>query len=145
MKKKLYSLLLLVIVTVLSSCSKNPQSIAFITSVVNVPITLYSAKDSVVLTPLQRTYLTHLDIINNQIIACGSSGWNFSVLEPVVKIGFNDTVLDVLEGYSMFLSEIENYTHSGSIVNGLGERAQVEDSYDYILKTEFLKLITGYN
>ena len=144
MKKIHYSLLLFAIVSFFSSCAKDPLPKAFITSIVNSSVTLYSENDSIVLIPLQRTYLTDIDVVNNQIIACGSSNWYFNILAPVLKIGLNDTILDVLEEHRMFLSEIENYEHSTRISSGSGEKVLIRDDYDYVLKTDFLKEITGY-
>ena len=142
MKKIHFSLLMLAIVVICTSCVREPESLAFITSHVNVPITLYSEKDSVHLVPLQRTYLCHVEVEDGKFVSCMGMYWTFSLFDPVIKIGLLDTIYTVPEQYQMFLSDVDNYMHHLGHSSSSSSPIKYEHScYDYNLRADFIEQI----
>ena len=142
MKKSYFSLLNLAIVVICKSCTSEPQPMAYITSTVNVPITLYGERDTVFLAPLQRTYLCHVDVIDGQFTGVSGVNWIFSILDPVVKIGLSDTIYNVPDQYQYFLKDIDNYMYSISSSSSSSSPVKYESSnYDYTLRADFIKEI----
>jgi hypothetical protein len=142
MKKIHFSLLMLAIVVICTSCVREPESVAFITSHVNVPITLYSEKDSVHLVPLQRTYLCHVEVEDGKFVSCTGMNWTFSLFDPVIKIGLLDTIYTVPEQYQMFLSDVDSYMHHLGYSSSNTSPVKYEHScYDYDLRADFVKQI----
>ncbi|MBQ5388295.1 MAG: hypothetical protein IIU55_04380 [Paludibacteraceae bacterium] len=140
MKKIHFSLLMLAIVVICTSCVKEPQPMAYITSHLNVPITLYSEKDSVFLAPMQRTYLCDVEVENGKFIHCGGINWVFSVFEPIVKIGLLDTIYAVPEQYQKFLADVDSYMYHLSYSSTSSSSVKYESSnYDYYLKADFVE------
>ena len=142
MKKTLFSLLMLAIVVICTSCVREPESVAFITSHVNVPITLYNEKDSVHLVPLQRTYWCHVEVEDGKFIGCTGMNWTFSLFDPVIKIGLLDTIYTVPEQYQMFLSDVDSYMHHLGYSSSSSSPIKYEHScYDYNLRADFVEQI----
>ena len=142
MKKTNFSLLLLAIVVICTSCVREAESVAFITSHVNVPITLYNEKDSVHLVPLQRTYLCHIGVEDGKFVSCTGMNWTFSLFDPVIKIGLLDTIYTVPEQYQMFLSDVDSYMHHLGYISSSSSPVKYEHScYDYDLRADFVKQI----
>lgn len=142
MKKIHFSLLMLAIVVICTSCVREPESVAFITSHVNVPITLYNEKDSVLLVPQQRTYLCHVEVEDGKFIGCTGMNWTFSLFDPVIKIGLLDTIYTVPEQYQMFLSDVDSYMHHLGYSSSSSSPVKYEHScYDYNLRADFVKQI----
>ena len=142
MKKTLFSLLMLAIVVICTSCVREAESVAFITSHVNVPITLYNEKDSVHLVPLQRTYLCHIGVEDGKFVSCTGMNWTFSLFDPVIKIGLLDTIYTVPEQYQMFLSDVDSYMHHLGYISSSSSPVKYEHScYDYDLRADFVKQI----
>ena len=142
MKKIHFSLLMLAIVVICTSCVREPESVAFITSHVNVPITLYSEKDSVHLVPLQRTYLCHVEVEDGKFVSCMGMYWTFSLFDPVIKIGLLDTIYTVPEQYQMFLSDVDSYMHHLGYSSSSSSPVKYEHScYDYNLRADFVEQI----
>ncbi|MBQ9751541.1 MAG: hypothetical protein IJV81_01760 [Paludibacteraceae bacterium] len=142
MKKIHFSLLMLAIVVSCTSCIREPESVAFITSHVNVPITLYNDRDSVHLVPLQRTYLCHVEVEDGKFVGCTGMNWTFSLFDPVLKIGLLDTIYTVPEQYQMFLSDVDNYMHHLGYSSSNSSSIKYEHScYDYTLLPDFVEEI----
>ena len=142
MKKTLFSLLMLAIVVICTSCVREPESVAFITSHLNVPITLYNDRDSVHLVPLQRTYLCHVEVEDGKFIGCTGMNWTFSLFDPVLKIGLLDTIYTVPEQYQMFLSDVDSYMHHLGYSSSSSSPVKYEHScYDYNLRADFVEQI----
>ena len=142
MKKIHFSLLMLAIVVICTSCVREAESVAFITSHVNVPITLYNEKDSVHLVPLQRTYLCHIGVEDGKFVSCTGMNWTFSLFDPVIKIGLLDTIYTVPEQYQMFLSDVDSYMHHLGYISSSSSPVKYEHScYDYDLRADFVKQI----
>jgi hypothetical protein len=142
MKKIHFSLLMLAIVVSCTSCIREPESVAFITSHVNVPITLYNDRDSVHLVPLQRTYLCHVEVKDGKFVGCTGMNWTFSLFDPVLKIGLLDTIYTVPEQYQMFLSDVDNYMHHLGHSSSSSSPIKYEHScYDYNLRADFVEQI----
>lgn len=142
MKKIHFSLLMLAIVVICTSCIREPESVAFITSHVNVPITLYNDRDSVHLVPLQRTYLCHVEVKDGKFVSCTGMNWTFSLFDPVLRIGLLDTIYTVPEQYQMFLSDVDNYMHHLGYSSSSSSPVKYEHScYDYTLLPDFVEEI----
>ena len=142
MKKIHFSLLMLAIVASCTSCIREPESVAFITSHVNVPITLYNDRDSVHLVPLQRTYLCHVEVKDGKFVGCTGMNWTFSLFDPVLKIGLLDTIYTVPEQYQTFLSDVDNYMHHLGYSSSSSSSIKYEHScYDYTLLPDFVEEI----
>ena len=142
MKKIHFSLLMLAIVVSCTSCIREPESVAFITSHVNVPITLYNDRDSVHLVPLQRTYLCHVEVKDGKFVGCTGMNWTFSLFDPVLKIGLLDTIYTVPEQYQTFLSDVDNYMHHLGYSSSSSSPVKYEHScYDYTLLPDFVEEI----
>ena len=142
MKKIHFSLLMLAIVVSCISCIREPESVAFITSHVNVPITLYNDRDSVHLVPLQRTYLCHVEVKDGKFVGCTGMNWTFSLFDPVLKIGLLDTIYTVPEQYQTFLSDVDNYMHHLGYSSSSSSPVKYEHScYDYTLLPDFVEEI----
>ena len=142
MKKIHFSLLMLAIVVICTSCVREPESVAFITSHLNVPITLYNERDSVLLAPHQRTYLCHVEVENGNFVSCTGMNWTFSVIDPVTKIGIGDTIYTIPEQYQMFLSDVDSYMYHIGYSSSSSSLAKYEHScYDYYLKADLIEKI----
>ena len=142
MKKIHFSLLMLAIVVICTSCVREPESVAFITSHLNVPITLYNDRDSVHLVPLQRTYLCHVEVEDGNFVGCTGMNWTFNLWDPVIKIGILDTIYTVPEQYQMFLSDVDNYMHHLGHSSSSSSPIKYEHScYDYNLRADFVEQI----
>ncbi|MBO5361613.1 MAG: hypothetical protein J6A35_01535 [Paludibacteraceae bacterium] len=135
-------MLMLAIVVSCTSCIREPESVAFITSHVNVPITLYNDRDSVHLVPLQRTYLCHVEVKDGKFVGCTGMNWTFSLFDPVLKIGLLDTIYTVPEQYQTFLSDVDNYMHHLGYSSSSSSPVKYEHScYDYTLLPDFVEEI----
>ena len=133
---------MLAIVVSCTSCIREPESVAFITSHVNVPITLYNDRDSVHLVPLQRTYLCHVEVKDGKFAGCTGMNWTFSLFDPVLKISLLDTIYTVPEQYQMFLSDVDNYMHHLGYSSSSSSPVKYEHScYDYTLLPDFVEEI----
>ena len=133
---------MLAIVVSCTSCIREPESVAFITSHVNVPITLYNDRDSVHLVPLQRTYLCHVEVKDGKFVGCTGMNWIFSLFDPVLKIGLLDTIYTVPEQYQTFLSDVDNYMHHLGYSSSSSSPVKYEHScYDYTLLPDFVEEI----
>lgn len=133
---------MLAIVVSCTSCIREPESVAFITSHVNVPITLYNDRDSVHLVPLQRTYLCHVEVKDGKFVGCTGMNWTFSLFDPVLKIGLLDTIYTVPEQYQTFLSDVDNYMHHLGYSSSSSSSIKYEHScYDYTLLPDFVEEI----
>ena len=142
MKKIHFSLLMLAIVVICTSCVREPESVAFITSQFDVPVTLYNEKDSVLLAPHQRTYLCHVEVENGNFVSCTGMNWTFNLCDPVIKIGILDTIYTVPEQYQMFLSDVDNYMHHLGHSSSSSSPIKYEHScYDYNLRADFVEQI----
>ena len=142
MKRSYFSLLMLAIVVSCTSCVREPESVAFITSHLNVPITLYNDRDSVHLVPLQRTYLCHVEVEDGKFVGCTGMNWTFNLCDPVIKIGILDTIYTVPEQYQMFLSDVDNYMHHLGHSSSSSSPIKYEHScYDYNLRADFVEQI----
>ena len=111
MKKSYFSLLMLAIVVICTSCTREPLSMVFITSNINVPITLYgerdtsrvhSENDSILLIPGERIFLCTVEVQDGQFVSVSDAA--YSLFTPVVKIGLLDTIYEVPQEYRMFLN-----------------------------------------
>ena len=144
MKRSYFSLLMLAIVVICTSCAREPQPMAYITNTSDVAITLYGdrEKDSVVLSPWQRTYICDVDVIDGKFAGSSGHNWMFSVFTPVTKIKRLDTMYEVPEQYQKFLSDINNYIHHTSLGSSSSSPVKLEGShYDYYLTDEFIEEI----
>ena len=144
MKKIHFSLLMLAIVVICTSCAREPQPMAYITNTSDVAITLYGdrEKDSVVLSPWQRTYICDVDVIDGMFVGSSGYNWMFSVFAPVTKIKRLATIYAVPEQYQKFLSDINNYIHHTSIGSSSSSPVKLEGShYDYYLTVDFIEEI----
>ena len=142
MKKIHFSLLMLAIVVICTSCVKEPQPMAYITSHLNLPITLYSEKDSVFLAPMQRTYLCDVKVENGKFTHCGGVNWTFCVFDPVIKIALLDTTYTVPEQYQLFLADVDSYMYHLGYSSSSSSPVKYESScYDYVLRPDFVEEI----
>ena len=142
MKKTSFSLLLLAIVVIGTSCAKQPQSRAFVTNETGAPVTLYTEKDSVYLFPMQRTYLCDVEVQDGRFVSCGGLNWTFSLIDPIVKIAVSDTSYAVPESYQGFLKDVSSYMHHISLSSSTSSATKYEGSnYDYFLREDILKAI----
>ena len=128
MKKIHFSLLMLAIVVICTSCVKEPQPMAYIT------------KDSVFLAPMQRTYVCDVEVENGKFIHCGGLNWTFCVFDPVIKIGLLDTIYAVPEQYQKFLADVDSYMYHLSYSSSSSSSVKYESSnYDYYLTADFVE------
>lgn len=143
MKKLLIITLFVLGVFVLffSSCKNTSQPMAFITNMTNVPITLYTDRDSIFLSPLQRTYMADIDVENGQIVSCSGLNWIFSVCNPLTKINVLDTIYHIPEQYTLILKDINNYQHTISTSSSSSGAKYLEDNYNYYLRADLIKKI----
>ena len=142
MKKIHFSLLMLAIVVSCTSCVKEPQPMAYITSHLNVPITLYNEEDSVLLAPMQRTYVCDVEVKNGKFISWGGLNWTFCVYDPVIKIGLLDTIYVVPEQYQEFLADVDSYMYHLMYSTSSSSPVKYESSsYDYYLKADLVEEI----
>jgi hypothetical protein len=106
----------------------------------NASITLYSERDSIFLSPLQRTYMADIDVKNGKIVFCSGLNWTFT-LNPLTKMRVLDSIYTMPEQYQSILLDLTNYQHTMSTGgNGFGSK-YVGDYYDYYLKDELVKQI----
>lgn len=140
MKTIKFLLIFLILTVICSSCQKKPQSIAFITNMTNASITLYSERDSIFLSPLQRTYMADIDVKNGKIVFCSGLNWTFSI-NPLTKIRVLDSIYTMPEQYQSILLDLTNYQHTMSTgSNGFGSK-YVGDYYDFYLRIELVEQI----
>ena len=115
---------------------------AYITSHLNVPITLYNEKDSVFLAPMQRTYLCDVKVENGKFTHCGGVNWTFCVFDPVIKIALLDTTYTVPEQYQLFLADVDSYMYHLGYSSSSSSPVNYESScYDYVLRPDFVEEI----
>ena len=149
MKKSYFSLLMLAIVVICTSCTREPLSMVFITSNINVPITLYgerdttrvhSENDSICLIPGERTFLCTVAVQDGQFVSVSDAA--YSLFNPVVKIGLLDTIYEVPQEYRMFLNDMSSYKHVVGLEGSSSSTVKYESSYyDYILLPDFVEEI----
>ena len=149
MKKIHFSLLMLAIVVICTSCTREPLSMVFITSNINVPITLYgerdttrvhSENDSICLIPGERTFLCTVAVQDGQFVSVSDAA--YSLFNPVVKIGLLDTIYEVPQEYRMFLNDMSSYKHVVGLEGSSSSTVKYESSYyDYILLPDFVEEI----
>lgn len=149
MKKIHFSLLILAIVVICASCTREPLSMVFITSNIDVPITLYgerdtsrihSENDSLLLIPGERTFLCTVEVQDGKFVSVNDHA--YSVFNPVVKIGLLDTIYEVPQEFRMFLNDVSGYRHSVGIEGSSSSTVKYESSYyDYILLPDFVEEI----
>ena len=149
MKKIHFSLLMLAIVVICASCTREPLSMVFITSNINVPITLYgerdtsrvhSENDSILLIPGERIFLCTVEVQDGQFVSVSDAA--YSLFNPVVKIGLLDTIYEVPQEYRMFLNDVSSYMHYTSMSSSSSSPVKYESSYyDYTLHAAFIQEI----
>ena len=149
MKKSYFSLLMLAIVVICTSCKKEPLAMVFITNYITVPITLYGEKatslvhsenDSICLMPGERTFLCAVAVQDGKFVSVNDAA--YSVFNPVVKIGLLDTIYEVPQEFRMFLNDVSGYRHSVGIEGSSSSTVKYESSYyDYILLPDFVEEI----
>ena len=149
MKKSYFSLLMLAIVVICASCTREPLSMVFITSNIDVPITLYgerdtsrihSEHDSLLLIPGERTFLCTVEVQDGQFVSVSDAA--YSLFNPVVKIGLLDTIYEVPQEYRMFLNDVSSYMHYTSMSSSSSSPVKYESSYyDYTLHAAFIQEI----
>ena len=149
MKKTLFSLLMLAIVVICTSCKREPLAMVFITNNSTVPITLYgerdtsrihSENDSLLLIPGERTFLCTVEVQDGKFVSVNDHA--YSVFNPVVKIGLLDTIYEVPQEYRMFLNDVSSYMHYTSMSSSSSSPVKYEGSYyDYTLQADFLMKI----
>ena len=149
MKKSYFSLLMLAIVVICTSCKKEPLAMVFITNYITVPITLYgerdtsrihSENDSLLLIPGERTFLCTVEVQDGQFVSIHDHA--YSVFNPVVKIGLLDTIYKVPQEYRMFLNDVSSYKHVVGLEGSSSSTVKYESSYyDYILLPDFVEEI----
>ena len=149
MKKTLFSLLMLAIVVICTSCKREPLAMVFITNNSTVPITLYgerdtsrihSENDSLLLIPGERTFLCTVEVQEGKFVSVNDRA--YSVFNPVVKIGLLDTIYEIPQEYRMFLNDVSSYMHYTSMSSSSSSPVKYEGSYyDYTLQADFLMKI----
>ena len=149
MKKIHFSLLMLAIVVICTSCKREPLAMVFITNSITVPITLYgekdtslvhSANDSICLMPGERTFLCTVEVQDGKFVSVNDHA--YSVFNPVVKIGLLDTIYEVPQEYRMFLNDVSNYMHYTSLSSSSSSPVKYEGSYyEYTLHPDFVEEI----
>ena len=149
MKKSYFSLLMLAIVVICTSCKKEPLAMVFITNNITVPITLYgerdtsrihSENDSLLLIPGERTFLCTVEVQDGQFVSIHDHA--YSVFNPVVKIGLLDTIYEVPQEYRMFLNDVSSYMHYTSMSSSSSSPVKYEGSYyEYTLHPDFVEEI----
>ena len=149
MKKIHFSLLMLAIVVICASCTREPLSMVFITSNIDVPITLYgerdtsrihSENDSLLLIPGERTFLCTVEVQEGKFVSVNDRA--YSVFNPVVKIGLLDTIYEVPQEYRMFLNDVSSYMHYTSMSSSSSSPVKYEGSYyEYTLRPDFVEEI----
>ena len=149
MKKSYFSLLMLAIVVICTSCKKEPLAMVFITNYITVPITLYgerdtsrihSENDSLLLIPGERTFLCTVEVQDGQFVSIHDHA--YSVFNPVVKIGLLDTIYEVPQEYRMFLNDVSSYMHYTSLSSSSSSPVKYEGSYyEYTLRPDFVEEI----
>ena len=149
MKKSYFSLLMLAIVVICTSCKKEPLAMVFITNYITVPITLYgerdtsrihSENDSLLLIPGERTFLCTVEVQDGQFVSIHDHA--YSVFNPVVKIGLLDTIYEVPQEYRMFLNDVSSYMHYTSMSSSSSSPVKYEGSYyEYTLRPDFVEEI----
>jgi hypothetical protein len=121
----------------------------FITSNIDVPITLYgerdtsrihSENDSILLIPGERTFLCTVEVQDGQFVSIHDHA--YSVFTPVVKIGLLDTIYEVPQEYRMFLNDMSSYMHYTSLSSSSSSPVKYEGSYyEYTLLPDFVEEI----
>ena len=149
MKKIHFSLLMLAIVVICTSCKREPLAMVFITNSITVPITLYgekdtslvhSANDSICLMPSERTFLCTVEVQDGKFVSVDDPA--YSLFNPVVKIGLLDTIYEVPQEYRMFLNDVSNYMHYTSLSSSSSSPVKYEGSYyEYTLRPDFVEEI----
>ena len=149
MKKIHFSLLMLAIVVICTSCKREPLAMVFITNNINVPITLYgerdtsrvhSENDSILLIPGERIFLCTVEVQDGQFVSVSDAA--YSLFNPVVKIGLLDTIYEVPQEYRMFLNDVSSYMHYTSMSSSSSSPVKYESSYyDYTLHAAFIQEI----
>ena len=149
MKKIHFSLLMLAIVVICTSCKREPLAMVFITNSITVPITLYgekdtslvhSANDSICLMPGERTFLCTVEVQDGKFVSVDDPA--YSLFNPVVKIGLLDTIYEVPQEYRMFLNDVSNYMHYTSLSSSSSSPVKYEGSYyEYTLRPDFVEEI----
>ena len=140
---------MLAIVVICASCTREPLSMVFITSNIDVPITLYgerdtsrihSENDSLLLIPGERTFLCTVEVQDGKFVSVDDPA--YSLFNPVVKIGLLDTIYEVPQEYRMFLNDVSSYMHYTSLSSSSASPVRYEGSYyDYTLRADFVKEI----
>ena len=149
MKKIHFSLLMLAIVVICTSCKKEPLAMVFITNNSTVPITLYGEKDtslvhstndSICLMPGERTFLCTVEVQDGKFVSVYDAA--YSVFNPVVKIGLLDTIYEVPQENRMFLNDVSSYMHYTSLSSSSSSPVKYEGSYyEYTLLPDFVEEI----
>ena len=149
MKKIHFSLLMLAIVVICTSCKREPLAMVFITNSITVPITLYGEKDtslvhsendSIYLVPGERTFLCTVEVQDGKFVSVDDPA--YSLFNPVVKIGLLDTIYEVSQEYRMFLNDVSSYMHYTSLSSSSASPVRYEGSYyDYTLHAAFIQEI----
>ena len=149
MKKIHFSLLMLAIVVICTSCKREPLAMVFITNSITVPITFYgekdtsrvhSANDSICLMPGERTFLCTVEVQDGKFVSVNDAA--YSVFNPVVKIGLLDTIYEVPQEYRMFLNDVSSYMHYTSLNSSSSSPVKYEGSYyEYTLRPDFVEEI----
>ena len=140
---------MLAIVVICTSCTREPLSMVFITSNIDVPITLYgerdtsrihSENDSLLLIPGERTFLCTVEVQDGKFVSVDDPA--YSLFNPVVKIGLLDTIYEVPQEYRMFLNDVSSYMHYTSLSSSSSSPVKYEGSYyEYTLRPDFVEEI----
>lgn len=139
MKKFLsFALISMSICFALVSCQKNYMGTAYAINTTNKVLTLYSEKDSVVLIPLQKTYLGLIAFSDNGGCTISDSqlyGFEFQ------KMKVDDIVYNVPEPLSTILLDKSNYLTHQSVSSDY----QPVEIHEIKIQADFVKQVITQN
>lgn len=120
------------------SCQKNYMGAAYVINTTNKVLTFYSEKDSVVLNPLQKTYLGLIAFSDN-------GGYTISEAQlsgfEVKKMKVDNIIYNVPEPLSMILLDKSNYLTHQSVSSDY----QTVEIYEIKIQADFVKQVITQN
>ena len=100
-------ILFFIMAIVCSSCSEKSQPEAYVLNQMNIPILLYSDTDSLMVLPLNHSFLADIIIEGKQVV--GFSNCKLGLDMSVKQMKIYDTTYCLPEQYISFLKNWDNY------------------------------------
>ena len=140
MKKTNFSLLLLAIVVICTSCAKEPLPMVYLVNQTDESIMLYSETDSMLVMPQKKSLLATWNLYKSDQIASWSD-CSLGSNPKLMKAKISGKVFDVPKIYREVLNNVSNYRHYKVIDSYNSGYKYMAHYYEYYLTTEWIETV----